>query len=144
MDSEGKSPTRRDGGEGGGGGGASLRELNGKVDHILQVVSEMQSKVLSLSLAHSLSHVQTIERVEALSARVDLVYERSAGPSSGRLSNGTGLLASASLPAAKPLPKVPGMQSSIPGSVAVQPGKKPSYLTQSLEVELTLVRACLH
>jgi hypothetical protein len=142
MASDGKSPVRREssGGEGGGGGsggggGASVKALESKVDHILQVVSEMQSKVLSLSLAHSLSHVQTIERVEALAARVDLVYERSGPGNSARPVNGG--LASKSSP--KSLPKVPGMQSSIPGTYAVQPGKKPSYLTQSLEVELTLV-----
>jgi hypothetical protein len=31
------------------------------------------------------------------------------------------------------------MQSAMPVSYVLEPGKKPSYLTQSLEVELTLV-----
>jgi len=129
MDSDGKSPARRE--EGGAGGAASVKALEGKVDTVLAAVAEMQSKVLSLSLAHSLSHVQTMERVEALAARVDLVYEKSAA--NGRHTNG------GPKPSPKPLPKIPGVQSAMSASYVLEPGKKPSFLTQSLEVELTLV-----
>ena len=45
------------------GGVQSIVQLDAKVDKVLEAVNDMQARVLSLALAHSLSHVQTMEYV---------------------------------------------------------------------------------
>ena len=47
-----------------------MKRMAKKMDKVLQAVTDMQTRILSLSCAHSLSHVQSIERIEHLTARV--------------------------------------------------------------------------
>ena len=48
------------------GGVQSIVQLDAKVDKVLEAVNNMQARVLSLALAHSLSHVQTMAHNDAL------------------------------------------------------------------------------
>ena len=119
-----KKPVVSAGGISAGTGGVqSIVQLDAKVDKVLEAVNDMQARVLSLALAHSLSHVQTMERMEALAARVEAIAP---GPPA------------TDKPPAYTLPKLPPIHT--PGSVRSysRPGETPSFLTQSLEVRLVV------
>ena len=102
---------------------------------VLEEVASMHHCILSLAVAHSRSHVQAVERIEELAARLDLTFmQRTEGDVPLWDSD---LAVESRWKLTQALPKVPGMQARVPRSYALT-GHKPEFLTQSLEVELTL------
>jgi len=132
--------------------GQDSRKMETKVDKILDAVSDIQTRLLSLERSHSLSHIKAMERVESIQARIDLVYLATAPLVTASTvyvpqpATNTSFSASANPQTSYSLPLVPGMQSTIPRSYAVQGRSRsqsrlrcdPFFVTQSMEVEMSM------